>query len=75
MNLSEIGNTIKKLRKDKNLTQDELAKMVNISRPTLSKLENGELGKVSIATFISILRILGYDLEIIPFNPFKNQIK
>jgi len=46
--------------------------MVNISRPTLSKLENGELGKVSIATFVSILRILGYDLKIISFNPFKS---
>jgi len=44
--------------------------MVNISRPTLSKLENGELGKVSITTFISVLRVLGYDLEITPFNPF-----
>jgi len=62
---------IKTLRKEKNLTQDKLAKMANISRPTLSKLENGELGKVSIATFITILRILGYDLEIVPFNPFK----
>ena len=72
MNLSEIGNTIKKIRKEKKLTQDELAKMVNISRPTLSKLENGELGKVSIATFVSILRILGYDLKIISFNPFKS---
>ena len=71
MNLLEIGKTIKTLRKEKNLTQGELAKMANISRPTLSKLENGELGKVSIATFITILRILGYDLEIIPFNPFK----
>jgi transcriptional regulator with XRE-family HTH domain len=71
MNLSEIGKTIKTLRKEKNLTQDELAKMANISRPTLSKLENGELGKVSIATFVTILRILGYDLEITPFNPFK----
>ena len=71
MNLLEIGETIKKLRKERGYSQEELAKMANISRPTLSKLENGLLAKVSLATFLNILRILGHDIEIVPFNPFK----
>ena len=71
MNLLEIGETIKKLRKERGYSQEELTKMANISRPTLSKLENGLLAKVSLATFLNILRILGHDIEIVPFNPFK----
>ncbi len=73
MNLLEIGKTIKKLRKERGYSQEELAKMANISRPTLSKLENGLLAKVSLATFLNILRILGHDIEIVPFNPFKRE--
>ncbi len=73
MNLLEIGETIKKLRKERGYSQEELAKMANISRPTLSKLENGLLAKVSLATFLNILRILGHDIEIVPFNPFKRE--
>ncbi len=73
MNLLEIGETIKKLRKERGYSQEELAKMANISRPTLSKLENGLLAKVSLATFLNILRILGHDIEIVPFNPFKRK--
>ncbi len=73
MNLLEIGKTIKKLRKERGYSQEELAKMANISRPTLSKLENGLLAKVSLATFLNILRILGHDIQIVPFNPFKRE--
>ncbi|WP_369792111.1 helix-turn-helix domain-containing protein [Lebetimonas sp. JH292] len=45
--LSDLGKIIKKLRKEKNLSQEELAKKANISRATLSKLENGNLTKIS----------------------------
>ena len=70
MILSEIGKKIRLLRKEKNLTQEELAKKSNISRITLSKLENGNLTKISIATFDKILSNLGYTIEIKPKNPF-----
>ena len=71
MNLLEIGKTIRELRKEKGYSQEELAKMAQISRPTLSKLENGLLANISLVTFLHILRILGHDIEIVPFNPFK----
>ena len=41
MILSELGKTIKTLRKQKGLSQEILAQEANISRATLSKLENG----------------------------------
>ena len=70
MNLLDLGNNIKKLRKEKNITQENLAKMANISRTTLSKLENGNIAQVSIVTLNDILNHIGYELDIKPSNPF-----
>ena len=70
MNLSDLGRRIKTLRKEKKMTQEMLAKEVGISRVTLSKLENGYLANVSIATLDNVLSILGYELELVVKNPF-----
>ena len=66
----DLGVKIKNLRKEKNISQEELAKKAKISRTTLSKIENGYFSKVSVATLEKILSILGYTLEIKPKNPF-----
>ena len=70
MNLLELGNRVKTLRKERGLTQEMLAKKVNISRATLSKLENGNIAQVSIVTLNDILNHLGYELDIKVLNPF-----
>ena len=70
MILSDLGKRIKILRKEKSLSQEKLAKEVGISRVTLSKLENGYLANVSIATLDKVLSILGYELELAVKNPF-----
>lgn len=38
----EIGNRIRELREERGMTQDELAKVVNVSRQTISKWELGK---------------------------------
>ncbi len=73
MILSEIGNKIKSLRKEKRISQEALAKKVGISRNTLSKLENGYIANISIVTLDRVLNILGYQLDIKPNNPFVKQ--
>jgi len=70
MEFYNIGKTIKELRKENNLTQEELARKVNITRQTLSKLENGMTGRVSLMTFLKILDILNYEIEITEKKPF-----
>ena len=70
MNLLELGDTVKKLRKERGLTQEMLAKKANISRATLSKLENGNIAQVSIVTLNNILNHLGYELDVKVLNPF-----
>ena len=70
MQFFNIGSTIKEYRKSNNLTQQELASKVGITRQTLSKLEKGEIPKISLATFIKILDTLNLELEIIEKKPF-----
>jgi transcriptional regulator with XRE-family HTH domain len=70
LNLLELGSTVKKLRKERGLTQEMLAKKVDISRATLSKLENGHIAQVSIVTLNDILNHLGYELDVKVLNPF-----
>lgn len=70
MSIFTLGDEIKRLRKERGISQEELASMANISRATLSKLENGYLSKVSITTLESIVALLGYTIEIKAKNPF-----
>ena len=70
MNLLELGNRVKTLRKERGLTQEMLAKKANISRATLSKLENGNIAQVSSVILNDILNHLGYELDMKVLNPF-----
>jgi len=70
LNLVELGKKIKTLRKERGITQQELAKKVGISRTTLSHIENGYFYKISVVTLEKLLSVLGYTLEIKPKNPF-----
>ena len=63
MKIFEIGTTIRKLRKEKGMTQEALANLAHISRVTLGKLERGQMGAVSVVTLDIILDALGYELE------------
>ncbi len=63
MRLLEIGTKIKKLRKDKDITQLQLAKMAGISRVTLGKLERGEVVAVSVKVLDLILNTLSYEID------------
>jgi len=74
LNLLELGSSVKKLRKEKHITQAQLATLTSISRATLSKLENGQIAQVSIVTLNDILNHLGYELDIKPSNPFVTKI-
>ena len=70
MQFFNIGSTIKEYRKANSLTQQKLASKVGITRQTLSKLEKGEIPKISLATFIKILDTLELELDITEKKPF-----
>ena len=70
MKLDEIGMRIKSLRKDKGLTQKQLAEIAGISRVTLGKLERSQLGAITLRTLDIILDALGYEIDFKYKNKF-----
>ena len=70
MKLDEVGTKIKELRKDKGLTQEQLATIAGISRVTLGKLEREQLGSITLKTIDIILDALGFELDFKRKNSF-----
>jgi len=70
LKLDEIGAKIRIMRKDKKLTQMQLADIAGISRVTLGKLERAQLGSITLKTMDLILDVLGYEIEFKRKNNF-----
>ena len=52
------GNRIKKLREELNLTQDELAKLLNTTKQTISKYEKGIVTNIPSDRIEELAKIL-----------------
>ena len=57
-----MNNRIKELRKQKKITQDELAKAVEVTRQTIISLENGK-SNASLQLAYKISRYFGTNIE------------
>lgn len=73
MDHERLGKFIRQKKKEKGWTQEEFAKRVGLSRQVISNLENGKLGSIRFVKMEQILRVLGYDLCLTPFNPFRKE--
>ena len=73
MNMYKFGNYICKLRENKNLTQTELAKALDVSDKSISKWENGQAFP-RIETFEKLAVALDTTVEDI-FSASKDGIK
>lgn len=62
INRKTIGKIIQKIRRDNNLTQDELAEKIDISTNYLSKVERG-LNVLNTESFLKMAEILSFSLE------------
>jgi transcriptional regulator with XRE-family HTH domain len=61
--ISPIGKNIKKLRKQKGLSQDRLSKLADISYNTVIKLESGGINNPSIATLQKLAKALNVSVD------------
>lgn len=66
MTLEQLGNEVTKLRKEKDFSQDDIEKFSNITKRTISKIENGFIDEVGIKKVEMILNLLDYELSIRP---------
>ncbi len=62
MDFKEFGKSIAFIRKDKKITQEQMAKDLNITRATISSLENSRAVDIGIRKIIQIIDYLGYEL-------------
>ena len=62
MNQQKIGNFIKEKRKEKNLTQDELASKLGVSNRTISKWENGH-GLPDYSLILELCKVLDMSIN------------
>ena len=60
--LQSIGQTIKKLRKERNLTQEELAEQLNVTAQAVSKWENGT-SDPSTSNLFALAKLFGVSVE------------
>jgi len=58
-----IGDNIKKLRKKKGFSQDNLARAANIPYTTLTKIESNVVKKPSVQNVAKIAGALGVNIE------------
>jgi transcriptional regulator with XRE-family HTH domain len=70
MEFWSIGPKIRRIRKQKKLTQQDLADKAGLARQTISNLERGLVGRVTLAVTVRVLDALGYELDIRPKAPF-----
>lgn len=61
--ISTIAKNIKRLRKQKGLSQDKLSKLADISHNTIIKIESGAIQSPTIDTAHKIAKALGVSLD------------
>ena len=63
LSANDISLFIKKYRKEKKITQEDLAKYSNVSRIAISEFENGKTD-IRLSTLLKILKVCSLSLKI-----------
>jgi|688.fasta_scaffold1472742_1 HTH-type transcriptional regulator/antitoxin HipB len=69
---AEIGQLLALRRKKLGIKQKDLAASAGIPRASLSRLENGRLPEFGVRKLISLLTVLGLELDMRPANAAGN---
>lgn len=59
-----IGNQIRKRREDKGYSQEQLAEIMEITRSTISKIENGKFG-ITVDYLVRFSIALEYEFKVV----------
>jgi transcriptional regulator with XRE-family HTH domain len=65
ISMKTLGELIRRLRKERNLSQEALAAQYGMSRATISGIENNTIPEVGIRKVEAILNGFGYELAAI----------
>lgn len=64
--MESLGKLIRLLRKERKLSQEQLAKQYGMSRATISGIENNTLSEIGLRKVEAILNGFGYELTAVP---------
>ena len=64
--MENLGKLIKILRKERKMSQQDLAKQYGMSRATISGIENNTVSEIGIRKIEAILNGFGYELTAVP---------
>lgn len=70
--MAEVGKNIKKIRKEKKLTQEDLAERLHCTRQTISNYETGK-SEPNIAVLVDIAETLEVDVSGLIYGPQKKE--
>ena len=71
---NEIGKRIQQLRRDKKITQEQLAESVNLSTVQISYIENGR-SRLSLDSLVNIATVLNASTDEILFGHIRTETK
>lgn len=66
MYIQQLGERLRKARKDVGLTQEALAHKAGVSRVTVNQLENGLVPELGCQRLIALLSAVGMELAVVP---------
>jgi transcriptional regulator with XRE-family HTH domain len=64
--LFEIGELVRKARKERGISQACIARALGMSRTTIGQIENGVIQDIGVRKLIRILEFLGLELRARP---------
>lgn len=67
--METMGDRIRQLRKARNLTQEQFAKAVGVTKSAVSQWEDGSTKNLKLATFLLVLEVLNTDAEYLIWGP------
>ncbi|MDR0885973.1 MAG: XRE family transcriptional regulator [Clostridiales Family XIII bacterium] len=73
--LESLCYAIKQARKDKKLTQKQLAEKAMVSRAWIIALEKGQARGAEIGKIMDVISALDYDIDIYPSRPLSDDEK
>ncbi|ACO80479.1 DNA binding protein, XRE-like protein [Azotobacter vinelandii CA] len=68
MSIETLGRLVRRLRREKGLSQQALAQRLGMSRATISGLENNSVHEVGIRKIEALLNLLGHSLTAEPLR-------
>jgi transcriptional regulator with XRE-family HTH domain len=70
MNFAELATILRQRRIEKNISQQQMAEHIGVSRATINAFENARSADIGLRKVLKIIDYLGYEVAIRDKSPF-----